>query len=541
MSYALITNDLGGGRYTIQLDWGQAQKDALLSVLAQKIAKIDAKLVEANDGLAEAEERERNLRESIAQEIDEIIALQEMDPQLVGLAIKAHEEAFGGFLKQYNDLLAKHAPLRQSIATLKLMRAESVRSLAQWSAFLAIETRDAWCTTYTEGRTGQVATIEVNGESNHILIAPNGRPWTPGDGVLAARELMSPEQAFFNAALLPGWQKHMPTYRWGTVTAINESVNTMDLALAPAASSAQKLGINQQPSLANVPVTYLNCDCLAFEVGDRAIVKFDGQNQNTPRVIGFLDNPRECIDWPPVTINMWYRTEYEPSLGTKLWCWASLGPCGLYIRKAFINVGAEPVEHPIARAATSSIVVEEPVFTDTVHNEKLTILTENGIFNTPLWSASSSAMGFRISPENYGNDERGQVPAGAKCDAHYVDHSSTLEVIVRRFSRTDHVQSLLTYQQVIPGANDPCEFPIHPTETGAWDMERSVPGFVIIEDAIREPADEFLISRGAMPTISVSRRGGGRQSAYDLTGIENVAEFRSETEACWRFTFERRV
>ena len=165
------------------------------------------------------------------------------------------------------------------------------------------EARDAWCADLTEDATGYVATLEIPGESDLILIAPGGRtPVLATDGYLRSRSLMAPWQAYFNAAILPGWQKFKPTYRWGTITALDKDADTATVVLADARSSAQRLSVNQASTLVNVPVEYMECNSDAFEIGDNIVVKFIGQDWSAPRVIGFLDNPRECIDWPDVFI-----------------------------------------------------------------------------------------------------------------------------------------------------------------------------------------------------------------------------------------------
>jgi hypothetical protein len=38
----------------------------------------------------------------------------------------------------------------------------------------------------------------------------------------------------------------------------------------------------------------MTCDCRAFRIDDRVVVAFDGQDWASPRVVGFLDNPRGC-------------------------------------------------------------------------------------------------------------------------------------------------------------------------------------------------------------------------------------------------------
>ena len=59
-----------------------------------------------------------------------------------------------------------------------------------------------------------------------------------------AREVMTAAQAFWNAAVLPGWQRWMPTYRIGTISDIDYDADTASVELDDATSTAQDLPIN---------------------------------------------------------------------------------------------------------------------------------------------------------------------------------------------------------------------------------------------------------------------------------------------------------
>lgn len=115
-----------------------------------------------------------------------------------------------------------------------------------------------------------------------------------GDGALRERALLSPAQTFFNAAIFPAWQKWMPTYRWGTVSNIDRDANTATVTLGAATSVAQNLPVNQTSVLSDVQFEYMQCHNYAFDDGDNCIVKFTGQDWSQPKIIGFLDSPKEC-------------------------------------------------------------------------------------------------------------------------------------------------------------------------------------------------------------------------------------------------------
>lgn len=167
----------------------------------------------------------------------------------------------------------------------------------------------AWCADLTEDLTGTVGTIEVPGErGGGVNIQPgydNNAVYNQArDGRLQAALAGTPAGTFYNLAMLPGWQKWKPTYRYGAITAI--SGDTCDVALEDIRSSIEGpvkddggniidyegMNVNQTETLHNVDIVYMDINGAAFAVGDRVIVKFINQNWSTPQVIGFAANPK---------------------------------------------------------------------------------------------------------------------------------------------------------------------------------------------------------------------------------------------------------
>jgi hypothetical protein len=291
MGYALITGGGTDGRYTVEFDYGVATRDAILANLGVAQTNLNAKLVEQQAIVDECDAIELAAREDIltVQEFltDSINANQgSADPEALNVYTK--------FVGEYRKLQASHFPARQALSTIKSQLAECAREVVRYNAAAVSETRRVWCCDLTEDATGYVATVDIPGETNLMLVAPGGRAWTSADGVFTAREIMSPEQAYFNVAILPGWQKWLPTYRWGTVTETNYAANTMSVDVEPATSSGGRLDVNQSTTLTDVPVTYMTCGCQAFREGDRVVIKFMGQLWDSPEVIGFVDNPKMC-------------------------------------------------------------------------------------------------------------------------------------------------------------------------------------------------------------------------------------------------------
>lgn len=165
--------------------------------------------------------------------------------------------------------------------------------------FPADETISAWCADLTEDITGTVGTVEVPGEVGNVQIQPGyqgNAAYDPArDGQRMPTVINTPDQAFYNLAMLPGWQKWKPLFRYATITA--KTGNTADVTLDPTTSTQQSLTINQSPTLSNVVIEYMDCDGVPFEVGDEVLVKFEGQDWAAPKIVGFKENPKPCAGY----------------------------------------------------------------------------------------------------------------------------------------------------------------------------------------------------------------------------------------------------
>jgi len=172
-------------------------------------------------------------------------------------------------------------------------------------------TQQAWCADLTEDLTGAVGTIEVPGESETILIQPGNGIGDEGpasydaarDGQLVPTSIQTAAQLFYNLAMLPGWQKWMPTFRFGAISNIDTDANTATVTLESAVSSQQDINVNQNSILSGVLIDYMSCGAAAFTSGDSVLVEFTGQAFGSPKIIGFKSNPIECIEYWYATIN----------------------------------------------------------------------------------------------------------------------------------------------------------------------------------------------------------------------------------------------
>jgi hypothetical protein len=217
---------------------------------------------------------------------------------------------FSPLIVAVQQAAAEVSKIDAQIAVLKARRLETLKRRQALQAIPADQVQQAWCADLTESLSGEVGTVELPGEGTvgqfltwrRMLVRPGyegaATYSAARDGQLFHRAGMSPEQAFYNAAILPGWQRWMPLHRIGTITAIDFNANTCTLNLQSEDSSAQSLIIDppiiNTLTFSSVPIEYMDCDSTAFEEGDRVLVEFTGQKWDAPKVIGFESNPKPC-------------------------------------------------------------------------------------------------------------------------------------------------------------------------------------------------------------------------------------------------------
>jgi len=307
VGWCQIISSNGEGRFTVRLDFGESMRAAIMSALEQRISALQPQMTKADLALTEAEEAHEQSKAVLAALLEQIA---QSPPEL----IEPMRRAYSRDLHKMQELVAElqQRELRQrTIADEIELRG---RQIAYWrDEVKCVETRDVWCAGYVEESSGYRATIEIDGEADLILLHPNNRAWVPRDGELRARALLSPEQAYWNAAALPGWQKHRPTYRYGTITDIDWDANTCSVKLADAKSSVQRLGINKHTVLDRLSTNYAG-GMRTFGVDDRVVVEFINQAWELPQLIGFLDNPRRPppIRWPYFINKNIFGKIYEP-------------------------------------------------------------------------------------------------------------------------------------------------------------------------------------------------------------------------------------
>lgn len=289
MGKATILSGGKDGLYKINVDYGDEKRWKL-------IANIDARIVQLNTNISTAQsayDAQKSVVTSKESELD--AAVIELNNALAIDPNGQYPELYKAITAKTNEVqveLKKLKPLLFDVNKLKAEKGNLEAKRTTYASLKLIETRDVWCADFTENATGQVATVEVIGEPTQVLIAPAGAAHQKTDGQVLARELMTPEQAYMNASLLPGWQKWKPTFRIGTIVDLKQTGATVNVRYEE--SSAQNLKINQTTSLQNVPIQYMDCNDTAFSVGDEVLIKFEGQDWKTPKIVGFAKEPKQC-------------------------------------------------------------------------------------------------------------------------------------------------------------------------------------------------------------------------------------------------------
>ncbi len=292
MGKVRIIESLGDGLYQVQRQYNDTR-------FQERKAKLEADITRLNDEIAaffvavsELESLEQQDRDEYLAAVDSYAAVLKAGGD-VPSARSAMEQAYRDLLDRQQALMITKA----NQAKAKAARIEARNTLETITAWEDPAPEQAWCADLSEDVSGDLASIEVPGEPKHPLIV---YPQARGEGAhapakhgeLMPRQWMTAPQAFFNAAILPGWQRHKPLWRLATIDSIAGDTATVTLDIEE--STAQQLPVNEPFIIEGVPIEYMDCNGQAFAEGDRVVVELQGQDWKQPRVIGFESNPAPC-------------------------------------------------------------------------------------------------------------------------------------------------------------------------------------------------------------------------------------------------------
>lgn len=314
MGRATITGGGEDGLYDISVDIGA---DRIQAEIAAQQARIDAATAELQTFttlLAERQTAEAELLAEVEAASAAYLAVVNVGGEALLAASQALTEATAALYEGQKETALVR--MKQTAVKFELMSAR--KALQAKQSVVTSLTSEAWCVDYTLEASGSVATLEVPGEPQQILIAPGGRAPESSDGRLLARQAMTGPQAYWNAAVLPGWQKFKPDYRVGIISEIDYNNDTCKVTLDRAISSAQSLLVNQATVLENVPIEYMTCNAVAFKDGDDVVVQFENRDWTRPKVIGFEHDPQPCcrLAWlftVPGLLGSNYLPETQPT------------------------------------------------------------------------------------------------------------------------------------------------------------------------------------------------------------------------------------
>lgn len=321
MAKATITSVIGEGQYAVRIEYDTEYLDDVIAALAQQLIDIQQPILDAQVDLIDLRAARVTAANALDDAIEEYTTALETNPTAADAS----------------PVTAATKTLAAAATAVDVQRLKVQKLTSQKLAIAARKTLlennsgaqqpDAgslvWCADYTtdisNGATVPIALIpgEVSGATWTILPQQHpdgyGATWDiESFGQLVPRMSMTPEATLYNWAMLPGWQRWMPTFRHATIESLDTDNDTCSIALETARSSANPwpysagLNVNLAEStttrLTDVPVKYMTCNASAFEVGDRVLVRFKGvtsanagpANWDQPEVIGFISNPRDC-------------------------------------------------------------------------------------------------------------------------------------------------------------------------------------------------------------------------------------------------------
>lgn len=277
MGKATIKGPLGGGEYLVDINLDSGFVDSQVTFIPDKIAAFEVR------------------RAEVTAELDELLLF--------------HPEKTAEIKILKNRLLF----IALQISQLNII-------YRRYSAIdTAIEAR-MWCADYTldltAGTVVGTADIPNQRQQQNIVAGFEGNAIYSGarDGISRPALASGPGNLYYNWAILPGWQRHYPLYRYGTITALDIDNDLCWLDVDAATSTEQGINVNVWHSLSAVPIDYMDCNADAFAIGDHVLISFDGQKWEAPRVVGFAENPKECrAIWEPFNVadGLQYLHEWE--------------------------------------------------------------------------------------------------------------------------------------------------------------------------------------------------------------------------------------
>ena len=325
MGRATIVSELGEGLYLVDIDVGTDRKNALITKFQRVAASANEGIARLTDQRTQARNELIEARNDLNDNISFLVAEQaagQVKPETEKKVAESREKV----TEKTDQLEQIESLLSQEEARLK----EAQENIARLSSIDSVLRKQVWCIDYSEGLSGTVATYEINGRIDEVVIAEGGRSPSSDDGRFLLPDFMSPSQAYFNTAIFDAWQKFKPTARVGTIVSIDEDNNRLRVSFGDDRSYYRDININSEVGARTFSTNYMGAGVLTFETGDDVIVTFDNQDYSQGRIKGYRTNPRPLTKWAyfmnlgykcPISAIWWYHRNksemdqaYQPGL-----------------------------------------------------------------------------------------------------------------------------------------------------------------------------------------------------------------------------------
>lgn len=305
MGKAEILENLGEGHYRCAYKYGMEAIDAEVARLNVLLDENATAILTLTDQIAATTIDFTEAKASID------VIIREPGPK-----DKDWKKRLGEALAILNKFAVELKSAEAAKETAKVTREATIAKSLDLSALPREEERELWMANYSAeiNPTGaDIATIEVAGEArgeNWALLWPakNEAP-IAFDRVMHGERThalgISPSACFSAWAMLPGWQKYKPTFRVGKILEFKDGGFAKVQLQVPLTSSEQSLPIPPSDPMAvdaifekqtheRVPFEYMDCDSIAFKVGDEVLLKYKEQDSLQPVIIGFAHDPEPC-------------------------------------------------------------------------------------------------------------------------------------------------------------------------------------------------------------------------------------------------------
>lgn len=315
MGKATILQSLGGGKYRVRVDFDNNPIKLKRDSLTEKITELTTKVAEQE---VEAAEKKQIFEDSMQAIIDYAAAR-------TGEEIAIDPEGINSLILDSYRKRVDYDLTNIRTKSIEAQKLQAEKELARLNKYCPDNIEAVvWCVEPNEDLTGEIATIEVDYGIRRITntqqIMNDTGFWlpataTPPTDVLQHPMAGSEYTTWYNACLHPMMQKWKPKYRIAIVSNLNKPANSCDLTfegsyIFPQFSEnilSDKVmhpvsGGYQRVHYTGATVDYSFCNANAFENGDKVIVDMH-LGEGVPTVIGFYENPKECVQevWPSVT------------------------------------------------------------------------------------------------------------------------------------------------------------------------------------------------------------------------------------------------